>query len=233
MTEALYLKDSYLKEFDSRVLKVEGKTVELDRTAFYPSSGGVAHDKGLIIKENKVLKVLEVIKRGDSIIHVVDDEGLSEGELVHCIIDWDRRYKLMRMHTAAHLLSALFYKIGALITGNQIDTDKSRIDFSLDKFDRSLIEAKINEANQLIAKGAEVKIYFMKKDEALKIPGLVKLAEAQPPNLEILRIVEIEGIDIQADGGPHVKNIKEIGKIVLLKLENKGKSNRRIYYTVE
>lgn len=140
----------------------------------------------------------------------------------------------MRMHTSAHLLSAIFYnKLGAKITGNQIDFDKSRIDFSLESFDRALIESLIEEANRIIEKDAQIKIYFLKREEALKIPGLVKLAEAQPPDVETLRIVEIEGIDIQADGGCHVSRLKEIGKIVLLKLENKGKANRRIYYRVE
>lgn len=140
---------------------------------------------------------------------------------------------MMRMHTAGHLLSALFY-LGArcLITGNQIDVDRSRMDFSLEVFDRSQIEGFVGEANELIAKDASVKSYFLDRSEALKIPDLVKLAEAAPPVEAQLRIVEIAGIDRQADGGLHVAHLKEIGRIELLKLENKGKTNRRLRYDV-
>jgi len=139
----------------------------------------------------------------------------------------------MRMHTAGHLLSALFYS-GAkcLITGNQIDVDRSRMDFSLEVFDRSQIGGFVNEANKLIANDAPVKSYFLERNEALKIPEMVKLAEAAPPVEAQFRIVEIAGIDRQADGGLHVAHLKEIGRIELLKLENKGKTNRRLYYDV-
>ena len=140
---------------------------------------------------------------------------------------------MMRMHTAGHLLSALFYS-GAkcLITGNQIDVERSRMDFSLEIFDRPQIEGFVNEANKLIANDAPVKSYFLDRSDALKIPDMVKLAEAAPPVEAQLRIVEIAGIDRQADGGLHVAQLKEIGRIELLKLENKGKTNRRLYYDV-
>lgn len=234
MVKALYLDDSYLKEFDSKVIKVEGKNVELEQTAFYPTSGGVSHDTGILVCKGITYKVIDVIKSKERIIHILDKEGLSEGDTVHGVINWERRYSLMRMHTAAHLLSSLFFnRLGAKITGNQIDEDKSRIDFSLENFDRSLIESIVKEANEIIKKNAKVKIYYMKSEEALKIPGLIKLAEAKPPEADVLRIVEIEGIDVQADGGPHVAELKEIGRIVILKMENKGKNNRRIYYRVE
>src|SRR5438067_2876021 len=148
-------------------------------------------------------------------------------------IDCDIRHRLMRMHTAGHLLSALFYS-GAkcFITGNQIDVDKSRMDFSLEVFDRSQIESFVKEANKLITNDAPVKSYFLDRSEALKIPDMVKLAEAAPPVEAQLRIVEIAGIDRQADGGLHVAHLNEIGLIELLKLENKGKTNRRLYYDV-
>jgi len=139
----------------------------------------------------------------------------------------------MRMHTAGHLLSSIFYRENCLITGNQIDPDRSRFDFNLEQFDRGRIEGFVNEANRIIAKDAPVKMYFVDRDEALKMPGLIKLAQAAPPSEDQLRIVEIEGIDRQADGGLHVANLKEIGRIELLKLENKGKNNRRLYYDVK
>jgi len=139
----------------------------------------------------------------------------------------------MRMHTAGHLLSALFYSRGnCRITGNQIDVDRSRMDFNLESFNRSQIETFVDDGNRLISNDALVKTYFLDRDEALKLPEMVKLAEATPPADDRLRIVEIAGIDKQADGGLHVAHLKEIGKIQLLKLENKGKTNRRLYYDV-
>ena len=114
-----------------------------------------------------------------------------------------------------------------------MQVDKSRIDFSVEKFDRDLITSLVAKANELIKNDSNVKIYFVKRSEAMKEPGLVKLAEAQPPEVEELRVVEIEGIDKQFDGGPHVSRLSEIGQIEVLKLENKGKTNRRIYYTVK
>src|SRR3989442_8102311 len=139
----------------------------------------------------------------------------------------------MRMLTACHLLSPLFFfSAKCMITGNQIDVDKSRMDFSIEVFDRSQIESFVKEANKLITNDAPVKSYFLERSEALKIPDMVKLAEAAPPVEAQLRIVEIAGIDRQADGGLHVSHLNEIGRIELLKLENKGKTNRRLYYDV-
>jgi misacylated tRNA(Ala) deacylase len=156
---------------------------------------------------------------------------LRVGDKVTGKVDWERRQRLMKMHTAGHLLSSLFYsRANCRITGNQIDVDRSRMDFNLESFDRSQIEGYVAEANELIRKDALVKTYFLEREEALKLPDMVKLAEAAPPAEPHLRIVEIEGIDRQADGGLHVSRLKEIGQIQLLKLENKGKTNRRLYY---
>jgi misacylated tRNA(Ala) deacylase len=140
----------------------------------------------------------------------------------------------MKMHTAGHLLSSLFYsRANCRITGNQIDVDRSRMDFNLESFDRAQIEGYVAEANELVRNDAPVKTYFLKREEALKLPDMVKLAEVAPPAEAQLRIVEIEGIDRQADGGLHVSQLKEIGQIQLLKLENKGKTNRRLYYDIQ
>src|SRR5205809_6401240 len=180
------------------------------------------------------MKVVETSKEGDRILHTLESPAsFTIGQTITGRIDWDRRHRLMRMHTAGHLLSALFYS-GAkcLITGNQIDVEKSRMDFSLEVFDRSQIEGFVKEANKLITDDAPVKSYSLHRSEALKIPDMVKLAEAAPPVEPQLRIVEIAGIDRQPDGGLHVAHLKEIGRIGLLKLENKGKTNRRLYYHV-
>lgn len=181
------------------------------------------------------LKVVDTVKgEGDDIVHVLDQTPpWNTGDQVHGMVDWDRRHRIMRMHTSAHLLSSIFNKeTGALITGNQIEPEKSRIDFSLDDFDREKMLTYCGKANEAIAKNPAVKTYFMKRDDALKIPGITKLASAAPPDVKELRIVEIEGWDTQADGGVHVKSLGEITKIEPLKFENKGKSNRRLYFTI-
>ena len=230
MTKKLYWEQPYSKEFAAKILGSDGTRLELDQTLFYPRGGGVSCDTGVL----GGTKVVETSKVGDRILHTLESPvSFAVGQTVTGLIDWDRRHRLMRMHTAAHLLSALFYS-GAkcLITGNQIDVERSRMDFSLEVFDRTQIEGLVKEANKLITNDAPVKSYFLDRSEALKIPDMVKLAEAAPPVEAQLRIVEIAGIDRQADGGLHVSQLKEIGQIELLKLENKGKTNRRLYYDV-
>jgi Ser-tRNA(Ala) deacylase AlaX len=231
MTKKLFWEDAYIKEFSATVTSVEGNQVVLDRTAFHPKGGGLVGDTGSLDGG----KVVDTVKgEGDSIVHLMESATLlSVGGQVHGSIDWDRRYRIMRMHTSAHLLSAIFNKeTGALITGNQIEPDKSRIDFSLENFDRERMLLHCKQANDAIAKNPPVKTYFMKREEAFQIPGIIKLATAAPPEVKELRIVEIEGYDIQADGGVHVKSLGEIAKIDPLKFENKGKSNRRLYFTI-
>lgn len=178
------------------------------------------------------VRVLETTKEEDRIVHLLDaGSAVAVGNTVRGIVDWERRHRLMRMHTAGHLLSAIFYtRADCRITGNQIDVDRSRMDFDMESFDRGQVERFVEEANSLIMKDAPVKTYFLPREEALKMPELVKLAEAAPPAENELRVVEIEGIDKQADGGLHVAQLAEIRGIQLLRLENKGKSNRRLYY---
>jgi Ser-tRNA(Ala) deacylase AlaX len=234
MTELLYFTDCYVKEFDAVIISANENLVELDKTAFYPSGGGQPNDKGEIICDNQRFEVKNVFKVKGKIWHAIDREGLKVGDRIRGIIDWDRRYKLMRMHTAAHIISEIIRReTGALITGNQLDTEKSRIDYNLEKFDREKIKVCIEKANEIAKQALPVRIYFMDRAEALKIPNITKLASKLPPTLPKLRIVEIVSLDIQADGGTHVKNTKEIGRINLIKMENKGKNNRRIYYSLD
>ena len=228
MTQKLFWDQPYSREFQARVSEVDGNNVVLDQTLFYPRGGGVACDTGTL----GGVRVVEATKSGDKISHALQSPpSFKVDDTVPGSVDWARRHRLMRMHTAGHLLSALlFERANCRITGNQIETERSRMDFDMGEFDRTRIEAYVEEANNLIAKDAPVKTYFLGREEALKIPGLVKLAEAAPPAETRLRIVEIEGIDRQADGGLHVARLSEIGHIQLLKLENKGKTNRRLYY---
>ncbi len=212
----------------AKVVHIDGEKIQLDQTLFYPKGGGVSCDTGTL----NDLRVLETTREGDNILHQMNSSPpITVGDTVKGIVDWERRHRLMRMHTAGHLLSAIFFtRASCLITGNQIDNDRSRMDFNMESFDRSRIESFVDEANSLITKDAPVKTYFLPREEALKMPEMVKLAEAAPPAENQLRIVEIEGIDRQADGGLHVAHLAEIGRIRLLKLENKGKTNRRLYY---
>lgn len=234
MTKIIYFSDSYLKEFDATVVVVDGTNVILDQTLFYATGGGQPNDTGKLVCNDKEFIVKNVRKSEQGVVHEVSESGLNNGDKVHGIIDWDRRYRLMRMHTAAHVLCATVNKlVGALVTGKNLDLNQSKIDFSLEQFDKDKIQQFGDEANKIIAAGTPIKTYFLPREEALKMPGMVKLAERMPPNIPELRIVEIIGIDTQACGGTHLKDIKEIGIIKVLKAENKGKTNRRMYYTVE
>ena len=230
----LYMTDSYIREFDATVAETDGKNIVLNETAFYPNGGGQPNDLGTMEADSGTYNVVNVFKKDGKVWHELDREGIAVGDAVKCKIDWERRHRLMRMHTAAHIIDAVLYKeTGALTTGNQLGVDKSRIDFSLDLLDKEKIQSYMNEANNIIQSGIDTKIYFLKREEALKIPGIVKLANAMPPNVEELRIFEIPTIDMQADGGTQVRNTREIGRVVLLSVENRGKNNRRIYYRIE
>ena len=235
MESALYMNDSYLKEFEAVVESVkDDKFVVLDKTAFYPTGGGQPHDTGIMICNGEEYPVVYTGKFSGMISHEVSKPGLKVGDKIIGRIDWSRRYKFMRMHTAAHLLISIFNKeSNVLITGNQIDEEKTRIDFNMENFDREKIIQYIGTANEIIKQDIPIKTYYLKKEEAMKIPGVVKLAGALPPDAHTLRIVEIHGVDLQADGGTHVKSLSEIGTIEFIKAENKGKDNRRVYYTVK
>lgn len=230
-----YMYDPYLKEYRTKVKSAEGKSVVLEDTIFYPASGGQPTDLGYISDESgERYNVISVKKSEGKIVHELDREGLKEGDGVVCHIDWERRYKLMRSHTATHMLCTVFMnESGALITGNQLDIEQVRMDFSLENFDREKIDEYARKANEMIGKNLEIKTYFLKREEAMKIPGIVKLASALPPQAEELRIVEIGSFDIQADGGTHVKNTSEIGMIEVIRCENKGKANRRVYFRLK
>ncbi len=236
MADALYMEDSYLKEFDAKVVGANKKYVILDRTAFFPRGGGVEWDTGSLTRksDSREFKVVHVGKFKGEISHELDSEGLKPGDEVSCTVDWDRRYKLMRYHTAAHVLSGVFNKeYGLMMTGNQLTTEKGRIDMDMETMDLDLIKDGFEKANELIGKDLPVEIYYKTMEEAKKDPGLFKLAIGFPHDIKKLRIVDIKGYDAQADGGCHVRSLKEIGIISFTEAKNKGKNNRRIYFTVD
>ncbi|MFH1400222.1 MAG: alanyl-tRNA editing protein [Nanoarchaeota archaeon] len=236
MTDALYMEDSYCRDFDATVVAVkDGRFVVLDRTAFYPKGGGQPHDTGMLTRDDGTsFQVVFVGKFDGEISHEVASEGLVVGDRVHGVIDWDRRYKLMRSHSAAHLFSATLEKEdGARVTGNQLELEKIRIDFSLDTYDQKRLEEAVDRTNEVIGRDLQVSVRFMPMEEARKDPSLFKLAMGFPYEIPTIRVVSIGDYDVEADGGTHVKSTKEIGRLVFVKSENKGKKNRRIYVSVE
>jgi len=235
MTELAYLKDSYIKEFDAIVIDVvEGTKIVLDKTYFYVRGGGQLDDLGTMRCNDVNYIILEVIKKEGTVFHVVNKPGIKSGEYIHGTIDWDRRYKMMRMHTASHIVTGIIgTKLHAKITGHQLNLEKSRSDFNLEHYQKDQIIACIDDANAAIERDIVLETYEMDREQALKDPKMVKLANVLPPAIKVLRIVKIGDVDEQADGGTHVKSTKEIGKVVFLKAENRGKNNRRVYFSLE
>lgn len=218
-----------------------GNRVQLDQTVFYPTGGGVPCDFGILKAAGGAeFKVVDVNKKDGVVWHVLDSASvaasgpfLAVGDAVFAKIDWARRYRLMRMHTATHVLGSVMFERGFAITGNQLGADLTRVDFNCETgAEKEEIEAGIAAANEALRKQIELKIYSLLREEALKVPGMVKLADKLPPAVTELRIVEIPGIDTQADGGCHVKNLSEVGQIKLEKIENKGSKNKRVYFSL-
>lgn len=229
----IYLEDSYQRGFDATVQFVSGDRINLDQTAFYPQSGGQPSDLGRLYRGGDVFDIIHVEPSDGQVVHNLNKEGLRPGDQVHGEINWERRYKFMRSHTACHILSAVILReTYAKITGNQIDLEHSRVDFSLESFDKAKMNEYVQMANQIIKENRSIKTRILPKADAMAIPNLMRLAMEVPDRDEI-RIVEIENIDIQACGGTHVKNTGEIKEIKMIKSENKGKSNRRIYFSLE
>ena len=229
--------DSYIREYNAIVTRSVGDTLYFDNTIFHPRSGGVDCDKGFIVINDEKYEIVDVYieKETGLIAHRVSKPvDVSPGTVTKMIIDWDRRYRLMRLHTSAHILSSVMYsEYNALISGGNITVEYAYDDYTLERLEREVFINAINKANEIVQRDLEVKIYWLPREEALKIPGVVKLASRMPPEIKELRIVEIPGVDIQADGGPHVRRTSEIGEIVFLKTENKGKNKKRLYFTVK
>lgn len=229
---ARYLEDCYLKESKALVESVkDDRFVVLDRTIFYPDSGGQPHDTGTFVRDTEEFRVIYAGKFGGAISHEVSKPGLTPGDEIKAIIDWDRRYLFMKYHTASHILAAIIHsETGAQISGNQIHEDKTRVDFNLEDFDRELIQSYETKVNGIIDQKLPVSINIMPRDEAFLIPSVVKLKDAFPPDIHEIRVITIPGVDQQACGGTHVANTREIPHIEIFRAENKGKNNRRIYF---
>jgi misacylated tRNA(Ala) deacylase len=236
MTDLLYQTDSYLKEFDAHVTAVEGSAVALDRTAFYATGGGQPHDTGTLASAGRAWRVVEVRKQGDQIWHTIEGEGAPDvGAQVHGAVDWERRYKLMRTHTALHLLCGVVFRDhGALVTGGNMDIAEGRLDFELKEFTPDLAQAIVDAVNQEVVAARPVEIRILPREEAFQIPDLIRTKiNLLPEGIREVRTVNIVGLDLQADGGTHVANTREVGRVALLKTRSKGASNKRIVIGVE
>ncbi len=233
MTEKLYWKDMYLKEFDSTVESAEGNRVALSETAFYPTGGGVLNDAGTLAINGTDCKVINVTKDGDTVFHEIEGSFQAKpGDKVHGTIDWERRYALMRHHTAVHLIDGIVeknYQAGG-ITGGQIFVDRARIDFAMPGFNRETAHKIFDEANLVAGEGRKVIAKLLSKDEALAMPNLARTEPGREliRGMDSVRVVEIEGVDMQMDGGLHVADTKEIGRISLGGFENKGRNSKRV-----
>lgn len=236
MTEALYQTDAYLQEFDAQVTAVEGAAVALDRTAFYATGGGQPHDTGAITDGERSWRVTEVRKQGEQIWHTLDGDGMPEvGAQIHGAVDWPRRYKLMRTHTALHLLCGVVFRdYGALVTGGNMDTEEGRLDFELSNFTPELAQAIVDAVNREVAAERPVEVRILPRDEAFQIPDLIRTKiNLLPEGIAQVRTVNIVGLDLQADGGTHVANTREVGGVRLIKTRSKGANNKRIIIGVE
>ena len=226
-----------MREFSAKIVDVvDGKFLVFDETYFYPVSGGQPSDTGRVKRkhDNKEFLVVNVKKGERGFVHEVDGEGLAPSDEVVATIDWPRRHKLMRSHTAAHIVSSIINKeTGALITGNQLELDKVRIDFSLDEYDQAALVKYLEQANETISRALPVTFTTIPREHALQRPTLSKLAVGLPPSITEIRVVTIEGLDEQACGGTHVKNTAEIGPLEFVKAENKGAKNRRLYFRLK
>jgi len=234
MTDRLYQRDSYLKSFDARVTAVRPDGVVLDRTAFFPTGGGVLGDAGTLTGPAGSFRVVETAEDEGAVLHRLERPGLAPGDAVQGELDWARRYLLMRYHTATHVLTGvMFNDYHVRVTGNQLTPDKARVDFAFEQFDREVLEEGFRRANALVARNLAVRISFVPAAEARARAELFKLETGFRHDVPELRLVEIAGFDTQADGGCHVASLGEIGRLVLTKTENKGKANRRVYFVLE
>ncbi len=234
MTEELFREDAYLKECTARVMAVDEAGIRVDRTVFYPMGGGQPGDTGTMVRSDGSEVAIEDTRKDadlDDIVHVPHPQAVRPqlGESVRLVIDWERRYRLMRMHSCMHMLCAV---IPAPVTGGSISDGRGRLDFDLqDTLDR---ETVTRELNAMIQRGMPMRMRWITDAELDRQPELVRTMSVQPPRGSgRVRLVEFEEIDLQPCGGTHVANSAEIGRVRVAKIEKKGKRNRRVSVVFE
>jgi misacylated tRNA(Ala) deacylase len=225
-TDLLYLRDAYLRAFDAGVVAVDGDRVALDRTAFYPTGGGQPHDTGML----QGAKVTTVRKDGDLVWHTLDGEAPAVGAQARGEIDWDRRHALMRTHTALHVLCGVIWnEWGKAVTGGNMEPLEARMDFEFDPLPEGFAPQVEELVNHELAAARPVAISFLPRGAALADEDLIRTkVNLIPETVTEIRVVDIVGLDKQADGGTHVRSTDEVGRIEVIKTESKGKGNKRI-----
>jgi misacylated tRNA(Ala) deacylase len=236
-TELLYLTDAYLREFDARVVAVDGSGVVLDRSAFYPGGGGQPHDVGVLATPDGERRVVAIRRAEAGIVHELaaaegDAAPPAPGSAVRGRVDWERRYRLVRTHTAMHLLCGVMWRDhGVLVTGGNMEPGRGRLDFDFPALDWMIareVEARMNDE---VRAARPVRVAFHTREEAERIPDLVRTkTNLIPAHVERVRTVEIVGLDLQADGGTHVADTAEVGAVSVVGLKNKGKANKRLEF---
>ena len=235
MTELIYQHDSYINEFQAVVKKVlpDETAVVLDRTAFYPGGGGQPSDAGVLSWADVKVKVRKVKYQGGQVLHFLDSKQPfpAAGEKICGQIDWERRYQLMRTHTAMHILCGVVWRdYGAQVTGGNMAPMKGRMDFEFARLKKELVTEIEAAINREVALSRKVNTRILPREDAFEIPDLIRtkinlLSEA----IKAVRVVEIEGLDLQADGGTHVKSTGEVGRLKIASYKSKGAINKRIY----
>ena len=235
MTEHLYQTDSYVKEFDAIVTAVDGQAVALDRTAFYPGGGGQRNDVGTLAWDGGSAQVAKVKRQGDDVWHTLSGDVPAVGAPVHGVLDWEQRYQLMRTHTALHVLCGVVWRdYGASVTGGNMDPLRGRMDFEFETMRKELVAEIEANVNAEIEKGHPVRTAILPREEAFQIPDLIRTKiNLLPPQIQEVRTVEIVGLDLQADGGTHVANTSEVGRVRVVDYKSKGAINKRIYLELE
>ncbi|MGB6422904.1 MAG: alanyl-tRNA editing protein [Anaerolineales bacterium] len=238
MTILLYQNDSYLRSFDASVTAIdeENRAITLDQTAFYPGGGGQPADSGTLSVENIVYPVKRAKKVSEDVFHFIasEDNLPTVGAAAHGQIDWEYRYKLMRTHTAMHILCGVIFRdYGASVTGGDMQLLKGRMDFEFETMRKELVEEIEQAVNLEVANARSVRVEILPREEAFRIPDLIRTKiNLLPEGIEEVRVVEIEGLDLQADGGTHVDSTSEVGQIRIVNYKSKGKINKRIYVEI-
>jgi misacylated tRNA(Ala) deacylase len=239
MTQLIYQTDSYLQEFDAQIISMDSdaRSIILDQTAFYPGGGGQPCDFGSLLVNGVVYPVEKVKKQGDDVLHFVGgDAPLPEpGSASHGTLDWERRYKLMRTHTALHVLcGTVFRDYGALVTGGDMNPLKGRMDFEFETMRGDLVREIEAGVNKEVQEARDIRVKILPREDAFQIPDLIRTKiNLLPEGIMQVRTVEIVGFDLQADGGTHVRNTREVGRIRVTDYKSKGAINKRIYIEVE
>ena len=236
MTEEIFNLDAYAKNCDTKIINIVDEGFELEKTVFFPGGGGQPNDYGVFILENgNDIPVLKVKRIDGRIFHFPESTEINIDDPIRCEINWDRRYKLMRTHTALHILCGVVWRdYGAVVTGGNMDVLKGRMDFEFESLSSDMCLEIEENVNIEIKKNLKIKVGFIPREEALKIPGLIRTkVNLLPESIIVFRTIDIEGLDIQSDGGTHVNKTKEVGKVVVTGHQSKGKINKRIRIEIQ